>query len=93
MHLSMWSTKVGRMERRQVEVTVVNMKQVWSTLVKASTPGRERFFSLWKVELDNEKHLGRRNDRPEFEEHWDKEDSGSPGKEEQLFANKSGINL
>ena len=28
MHLSMWSTKVGRMERRQVEVTVVNMKQV-----------------------------------------------------------------
>ena len=28
MHLSMWSTKVGRMERKQVEVTVVNMKQV-----------------------------------------------------------------
>ena len=51
------------------------------------------FVSLWKVKLDNEKHLGRRNDRPEFEEHWDKEDSGSPGKEEQLFANKSGINL
>ena len=46
MHLSMWSTKVGRMERRQVEVTVVNMKQVWSTLVKASTPGRGRFLSL-----------------------------------------------
>ena len=46
MHLSMWSTKVGRMERKQVEVTVVNMKQVWSTLVKASTPGRGRFLSL-----------------------------------------------
>ena len=80
MHLSMWSTKVGRMERRQVEVTVVNMKQVWSTLVKASTPGWGRLFSLWKVELDNEKHLGRRNDRPEFEEHWDEEGFGSPGK-------------
>ena len=38
------------------------------------------FVSLWKVELDNEKHLGRRNDRPEFEEHWDKEGFGSPGK-------------
>ena len=48
------------------------------------------FVSLWKVKLDNEKHLGRRNDRPEFEERWDKEDSGSPGKEEQLFANESG---
>ena len=34
------------MERRQVEVTVVNMKQVWSTLVKASTPGRGRFLFL-----------------------------------------------
>ena len=34
------------MERRQVEVTVVNMKQVWSTLVKASTPGWERFLFL-----------------------------------------------
>ena len=32
-HLRIWSMKVGRMERRQVEVTVVTVKQVWSTIV------------------------------------------------------------
>ena len=30
--------KVGRMERRHVEVTVVTVKQVWSTIVYAFTP-------------------------------------------------------
>ena len=30
--------KVGRRERRHVEVTVVTVKQVWSTIVYAFTP-------------------------------------------------------